>query len=443
MDRFDRTTDARPIRCEGGRRRLAQPERRRRAPVRTSLAPVLALLVTLFVGGVRAQEVINLNVGTPVLDDLGLDTLGRLYRVTPGAGHHLIVTIEKVTDFASQMDLKFKAAPTEADHDDRDGGSADLTDQAVEVVLTKTGSYFILVTGDAHGRYTIAAQTEDTLPVLAPGASLSDDLVRQGGERYYSLSPGGAQHLFVTLDKAEPFASRTDLRFKFLPETNSSDASSGGDRATGGQAVEIRSTKAGTYFVRVSATCCDRGGAYTLTANTLATLPLLMNGVPLVDDAPAQGAERYYRMTSVAGAALRLTMDKLSRFASQLDIRFGTLPNDVDRDGSDGGDRDQSDQSVLISPTKAGDYFARVKATCCDNGGRFRLTVASSEPPACAGDCNGDGEVTVDELLLLVNISLDAAAVTQCRAGDANGDGAIAVNEIIAAVNRGLAGCGP
>jgi hypothetical protein len=61
----------------------------------------------------------------------------------------------------------------------------------------------------------------------------------------------------------------------------------------------------------------------------------------------------------------------------------------------------------------------------------------------CVGDCGGDGEVTIDELLLMVNIALDNTPAPQCTSGDANGDRTITVNEIIAAVTNALAGCGP
>jgi len=59
----------------------------------------------------------------------------------------------------------------------------------------------------------------------------------------------------------------------------------------------------------------------------------------------------------------------------------------------------------------------------------------------CVGDCGGDGEVTVNEILSMVNIALGNAAVTACEAGDANQDGEITINEILAAVNNALNGC--
>ncbi len=61
--------------------------------------------------------------------------------------------------------------------------------------------------------------------------------------------------------------------------------------------------------------------------------------------------------------------------------------------------------------------------------------------PACAGDCNLSGEVTVGEVITLVNVALDNAAVTSCLAGDRNHDGHSTGNEIVEAVNAALHGC--
>jgi hypothetical protein len=61
--------------------------------------------------------------------------------------------------------------------------------------------------------------------------------------------------------------------------------------------------------------------------------------------------------------------------------------------------------------------------------------------PGCIGDCNGDGEVSVDELLTMVNIALGTADIASCVAGDANRDGTITIDEILAAVVNALNGC--
>ncbi len=69
-------------------------------------------------------------------------------------------------------------------------------------------------------------------------------------------------------------------------------------------------------------------------------------------------------------------------------------------------------------------------------------TVTPTPPRVCVGDCGGDGEVTIEELILMVNIALGSTPVQNCLAGDANGDGDITIDEIIQAVNRALGGCG-
>ena len=50
-------------------------------------------------------------------------------------------------------------------------------------------------------------------------------------------------------------------------------------------------------------------------------------------------------------------------------------------------------------------------------------------------------EVSVDELLVLVNIALGNAPVSRCAPGDRDGSGDITIDEILSAVNRALNGC--
>ncbi|MDX2169256.1 MAG: hypothetical protein SF182_19455 [Deltaproteobacteria bacterium] len=58
--------------------------------------------------------------------------------------------------------------------------------------------------------------------------------------------------------------------------------------------------------------------------------------------------------------------------------------------------------------------------------------------PRTAGDCNGNGAVTVDELVRGVNIALGSAALDSCPSFDPNGDGMVAVNELVRAVANAL-----
>ena len=70
------------------------------------------------------------------------------------------------------------------------------------------------------------------------------------------------------------------------------------------------------------------------------------------------------------------------------------------------------------------------------------LILASADQSAAqlAGDCDGDGSVTIAELVTLVAIALGHSPVTACAAGDTNGDGSISISELIAAVANALCG---
>jgi hypothetical protein len=59
----------------------------------------------------------------------------------------------------------------------------------------------------------------------------------------------------------------------------------------------------------------------------------------------------------------------------------------------------------------------------------------------CVGDCGEDGQVTVDEVLTMVELALGNSPVSNCPRGDSCGDDQITVDEILTAVNNALNGC--
>jgi hypothetical protein len=60
---------------------------------------------------------------------------------------------------------------------------------------------------------------------------------------------------------------------------------------------------------------------------------------------------------------------------------------------------------------------------------------------ACVGDCGGTGEVTVNELIIMINIALGTENVQMCPGADPDADGKVTVNEIILGVNNLLNAC--
>lgn len=59
----------------------------------------------------------------------------------------------------------------------------------------------------------------------------------------------------------------------------------------------------------------------------------------------------------------------------------------------------------------------------------------------CPGDCNGDGEVGLPELINAVNVALHPESIKLCCAADADGSGVVTVVELITAVEHSFSGC--
>ncbi len=60
--------------------------------------------------------------------------------------------------------------------------------------------------------------------------------------------------------------------------------------------------------------------------------------------------------------------------------------------------------------------------------------------PSRAGDCDGDGHVTIDELISGVRIALAQAVLKTCAAADSDGDGQVTIDDLLRAVAMALVG---
>ena len=69
-------------------------------------------------------------------------------------------------------------------------------------------------------------------------------------------------------------------------------------------------------------------------------------------------------------------------------------------------------------------------------------TVPATPPTgACGGDCDGNGSVTVNELVRGVGILLGLENLTNCPDFDVDRSGDVTVDELITAMNFALGGC--
>jgi alpha-L-fucosidase len=64
-------------------------------------------------------------------------------------------------------------------------------------------------------------------------------------------------------------------------------------------------------------------------------------------------------------------------------------------------------------------------------------------PAECAGDCDLDGRVSIDELVSGVGIGLGTLAVGECPELDTDANGAVSVAELVVAIGRAGGGCAP
>lgn len=119
-------------------------------------------------------------------------------------------------------------------------------------------------------------------------------------------------------------------------------------------------------------------------------------------------------------------------------VKAGTPPSATDFDCGDA--RAGPYGFCEIDAPPAGTWHVLVDRVV--GGGAYQATATAFGVPAgCVGDCNGNGEVTIDEIIKGVNIALGSLALDQCPSFDANGDDVVTVNELIQGVNNALNGC--
>ncbi len=71
----------------------------------------------------------------------------------------------------------------------------------------------------------------------------------------------------------------------------------------------------------------------------------------------------------------------------------------------------------------------------------IRNVLLASRGDPCNGDCNGDAQVTVEEVVVAVSMALGILPLDRCSAVDADRGGSITVDEVVGAIGNALHGC--
>jgi hypothetical protein len=95
----------------------------------------------------------------------------------------------------------------------------------------------------------------------------------------------------------------------------------------------------------------------------------------------------------------------------------------------------------VVAGSAVGDFDGNGTEDITISQPQRRELVTDLSPVLCIGDCDRDGEVRVNELILGVNIGLDRAALAACIPADVNRDDGVSISEIITAVNNLLFEC--
>jgi hypothetical protein len=75
--------------------------------------------------------------------------------------------------------------------------------------------------------------------------------------------------------------------------------------------------------------------------------------------------------------------------------------------------------------------------------GLWSAPVGFAQSGSCVGDCGNDGEVTIEEIIIGVNIAMGSMPMGDCLAFDPSGDGEVTIEEIVLGVKGALQGCQP
>jgi hypothetical protein len=141
-------------------------------------------------------------------------------------------------------------------------------------------------------------------------------------------------------------------------------------------------------------------------------------------------------LATVAGAvALCLALAAPAQTGDGYDLTWNTV---------DGGGGASTDGQLTVEGTAGQADAATVSpadGTYAVVGG-FWVAFAGTPIGGCVGDCSGNGMVTVDEIVLGVNILLDARPLNRCPSFDTDGSSSVTVDELIRSVNDALTGCG-
>jgi hypothetical protein len=99
--------------------------------------------------------------------------------------------------------------------------------------------------------------------------------------------------------------------------------------------------------------------------------------------------------------------------------------------------------ALTVTSTPVGDTATPTPMTGIDTptASPTQTPTVSPAQSACVGDCNNDGQVRVNELILGTNIALALSELSECPELDQDDDRRVAISELVLSVSNALTGC--
>jgi len=264
-----------------------------------------------------------------------------------------------------------------------DAGNADHGDEAIvfaaevaaaypgpDVYCTALARTIAHETGHLIGfchvelRADVAVPLRDVaLPVeLTLGAGVTGTLDSTGDSDTYSVNVQAGEHLVVQLDGDNEYDdNEVYLRYGFVPTVTEYDAA-GKEANRPDQYAEISGTQAGTYYVLVRcASDSYFSDAYTVRADTDATLPTLTLGTEVIGTLETTYDQHLYRAVPGPGEHLVVQLDGDNEYDdNEVYLRYGSVPTVTEYDAA-GKEANRPDQYAEVSSTQAGTYYVLVR----------------------------------------------------------------------------------
>jgi hypothetical protein len=186
--------------------------------------------------------------------------------------------------------------------------------------------------------------------------------------------------------------------------------------------------EAGEYTVTLSGVNPDRHGEINCGTPLSCGLPTREAGLAVIGEVDT------YTFPALAGESVTLSITAPNAGLGLLEMRMYDSTGALVADSCGG--------NIVLRPARSGTYTVLVNACVSPGTGRYTLVwTPSTCPVSCTGDCDNSGDVTVDELIMGVNIDLGLVALEDCPSFDRDNSGDVTIDELIAAVGYALTTC--